>query len=349
MAWKLVAILPTAPVSGGIMPVTLLICARNECANLRRHLPEWLAQDHPDFRILVVDDASTDDSLTLLKEWRRKDVRLTFLHLPLKTHTGKKAALAAGLAAVQTPLVVLTDADCRPATPRWLTQMTGAMASPAVQLVLGYAPLQGESGLLGGWAAFEADWTALLFGCFARAGVPYMGVGRNMAFRTHLAIPTDQATWAQHQELAGGDDDLFVNAVATASNTVFHFHPDASVWSKAPVSWQKWFLQKQRHLQPSRFYRLSHRFFLTCVAATHCLHYFLFALLVIWGNHPFFALHLYAVRTLTVSVVFGKFFRKLRGQNLTTMLPIYDLMLAVYYGLMVPFILIKTKPSIPWK
>ncbi|MGA2082842.1 MAG: glycosyltransferase family 2 protein [Holophaga sp.] len=96
-AWSLGAVLtrirlrdlPDLPPTGApdpLPPVTLCIPARNEERELGAALDSWLAQDHPDLRILVVDDGSTDRTPAILAErGRRHPGRLRAIrndHLP---------------------------------------------------------------------------------------------------------------------------------------------------------------------------------------------------------------------------------------------------------------------------
>src|SRR5690606_27037942 len=43
-------------------PVSVIICARNEEENLRRHLPAILQQDYPAFEVVLVNDYSEDET-----------------------------------------------------------------------------------------------------------------------------------------------------------------------------------------------------------------------------------------------------------------------------------------------
>ncbi|MFM8686578.1 MAG: glycosyltransferase, partial [Bacteroidota bacterium] len=54
---------------GTAKPVSLIVAARNEAENLRRNIPVWMAQDHPDFEVIVVNDSSWDETGLVLKEF----------------------------------------------------------------------------------------------------------------------------------------------------------------------------------------------------------------------------------------------------------------------------------------
>ena len=62
---------------------------------------------------------------------------------------------------------------------------------------------------------------------FALAGSPYMGIGRNLAYRKSLFF--DRKGFSAHLSLRRGDDDLFVNQVACRDNTRVETDPAAVV------------------------------------------------------------------------------------------------------------------------
>jgi cellulose synthase/poly-beta-1,6-N-acetylglucosamine synthase-like glycosyltransferase len=88
-------------------------------------------------------------------------------------------------------------------------------------------------------------------------GKPYMGVGRNLAYRRQTFIQNN-GFMGMLNELAG-DDDLFVNKVATQNNTAVVVDVDSITWSEPKTSFREWFQQKRRHLSVSPHYKLSTR------------------------------------------------------------------------------------------
>ena len=94
--------------------VVAVVPARNEADILGAALPTLLAQDYPEFRVILVDDASTDDTAAVAASLGTD--RLTIVHGdgPPPGWAGKVAAMALGVEAAGEPdYLLFTDADIR--------------------------------------------------------------------------------------------------------------------------------------------------------------------------------------------------------------------------------------------
>ena len=85
------------------------------------------------------------------------------------------------------------------------------------QIVLGYSGYERGKGWLHKRVSFDNLFTSMRYLGYALAGKPYMGIGRNMAYRKELFYA--QKGFSAHLNLQRGDDDLFINRTATAENT----------------------------------------------------------------------------------------------------------------------------------
>ncbi len=89
--------------------LTLLVAAYNEEGDIAQTLAYVLAQEYPGpLHVFVMDDGSTDETVSLAHSFARLDERVRVMEVP---HGGKALALNAGLRATQTPLVATIDAD----------------------------------------------------------------------------------------------------------------------------------------------------------------------------------------------------------------------------------------------
>ena len=70
-----------------------------------------------------------------------------------------------------------------------------------------------------------------------------------------------------------GDDDLFINHVATKTNTAVAVNPKAYTWSLTKHTFNEWWQQKRRHLSVSPNYKPVTKFRLTLEPLTRGLFY----------------------------------------------------------------------------
>lgn len=317
------------------LPVSIVICARNEAENLRRHLPHWLAQTHRPLEIIVVNDASSDKSTDILLDFMKKSPILHVIEIGNKQVAGKKAALAQGIAAASSEAILLTDADCIPASSQWVQCMaTGFRQKNGV--VLGYSPyLHQSKKVLNYFIRFETSYVATQYFSFALAGYPYMGVGRNLLYAKSLF--NQHQGFSAHQHLAPGDDDLFINQVAQASNTQVVLDPQAFTYSIPASNWRDYYYQKRRHLSVGTYYRPQHKLALGLLAISHLGHYAsLLTLLVVFPAQWMWSLIAYSVRLLVVFWQYRRILHLLQDKALWPWIPLLDALYTLYYLVFAP-------------
>jgi glycosyltransferase involved in cell wall biosynthesis len=328
--------------------ITIVVCARNELENLTELLPLLNNQDYPTFEVLVMDDRSTDGTTKYLENEIAELSRVRFIRID-KEHehvTPKKYALTIALKKALYPTVLLTDADCRPASVNWLATMVSSLDHGHKDIVLGFSPYEQRPGLLNMLIRFETLYTAVQYFSLALAGRPYMGVGRNLAYRTQLFF--NNKGFYTHMNVLGGDDDLFINEVATKRNTAVCLDPAAFTWSKPKETWADWRIQKRRHLNVGKHYKSGHKLRLGLLTGSHVLTWFL-ALVVglvllakeIW--HDSFMLNewllmlvatgTFVFRLLSFWGIVGRISYRLAHTVHWAAMPLMDLILAIYYGL----------------
>ncbi|HUW93641.1 MAG TPA: glycosyltransferase, partial [Bacteroidales bacterium] len=236
--------------------LSVIICARNEALNLREFLPPVLEQDYPSFEVVVVNDCSEDETRDLLEEMQLRYPRLkvsTIIKDPGFAHA-KKLAMLIGIKAAANDLLVFTDADCRPASDRWLRAVASSYADGA-DIILGYGGYTPVKGWLNRYVRYETMFIAIQYSGMTLAGVPYMGVGRNLSYRRSFFFAN--GGFGPHNHIMSGDDDLFVNRTSTASNCHMMLTPESFTRSVAPASFEEWVRQKRRHFTTAKYYKSS--------------------------------------------------------------------------------------------
>lgn len=313
------------PNTSGIFPVSVIVCAKNEAENLKKHIPLWLSQNYPEFELILINDASSDDTLEVMESFSLADERIKVVDVENNEAfwANKKYALTLGIKKAAHKRLLFTDADCRPASKDWIREMAGYF-SEEKQLVLGYGGYERLPGLLNTIIRFETLLTAIQYFSYAAMGQPYMGVGRNMGYSSNLYF--ENKGFASHMKVLSGDDDLFVNEVANSRNTAVCVNPPSFTYSIPKMTWKGWFRQKKRHLSTANLYKPIHKVSL----AVFYIFRLLFWILLVEGL--FFSdwigvLALATIRFLTEYIVLGFGAKKFKERGLIYFLPILDLFL----------------------
>jgi cellulose synthase/poly-beta-1,6-N-acetylglucosamine synthase-like glycosyltransferase len=241
------------PVSEEAPPLSVVVAARNEAEALPDLLDALDDQTHPTYEVVIVDDASTDETAPIAKHWVADRPHATLVRVSNPTSPRKKNALTRGIEAATHDLLAFTDADCTP-PPDWLSALAAAHAGTDDDCVLvGYSPLRG-SGLLGSFSRYET----LVAGIYTVAAIgwgrPYMAVGRNLSYPRSVFEAV--GGFAPVADSMSGDDDLFVQAVHRQDAAPVRPLLDDRTFvpTDAPASWRDWWRQRRRHVSAGRHY-----------------------------------------------------------------------------------------------
>lgn len=327
-------------------PVSVVICARDEAENLVKNLPGALVQKYKTtHEVIVVNDNSLDEGKYILEEFQRTFRNLNIIELKQEARfiPGKKFPLSMGIKAAKHEIVLLTDADCVPASEFWIEKMQRGFHE-GIEIVLGYGAMHKTKGLLNKLVRWETFHTALQYLSFALGGVPYMGVGRNLSYKKSLFIR--HKGFSAHHHTPGGDDDLFINKAANKRNTAIVIDKDAFTLSAAPKTWDQWVKQKKRHYTTSKFYKRSHKFLLGLYAFSQFAFYPLFIISLFLFDWKL-TLIVFGIRILTEGIIIYKATQKLDEKDLFPWFVAFDIWMFFYYLFFATSIF--KKPAKKWK
>ncbi len=267
-------------------PVSVIICARNEGENLRRFLPLVLEQNYNDYEVIIVNDGSYDDTENIIKDFQKIYHNLYITNIPQETRiiSHKKLAITVGVKAAKNEILLFTDADCRPLTPDWITTMVRNFDGQT-EFVLGHGNYYREKGFISSLISYDTLTIAMQYMGFALFGYPYMGVGRNMAYRRSTFFRLKGFAGFLH--IPSGDDDLLINAFGKKHNTRIEPSLEAETLSLPKTSFKDWYYQKLRHLSTVDVYKSNSKMWIGLEPLSRGLFYLTVLLLVILGyNSP---------------------------------------------------------------
>jgi cellulose synthase/poly-beta-1,6-N-acetylglucosamine synthase-like glycosyltransferase len=243
--------------------VSVVIASKNEAHQLYKNLLPILQQAYhkngiPNFEVVVVNDHSTDHSTEVLKKISNEFTHFRYIDFQENKKSSKKRALTKAVKESHGEYLIFTDADCQPTSNKWLLRMVEGLDTK--KIILGYGGFYKKSNWLNKVQSYETFITALQYFSFAQNLSPYMGVGRNLAYRKDAF--TSNKGFSNHEHIASGDDDLFIQEVATKQNTGTCIVQEAFTRSEAPQSWKAWLHQKKRHITTSSAYKIEHQLLL---------------------------------------------------------------------------------------
>lgn len=231
-----------------ITPVSVIICAKNEADKLRRCLPEMLSQNYPNFEVIVVNDASTDNTSELLKEFSTAHPQLQIVEVQNNEAfwANKKYALTLGIKKAKNNLLLFADPNTKPVSNEWLATLAGQF-NPQKQLLLGHVSIPKNFSFWNLLMRFDNCNRSLFNFSLAKAGLPFSSNGKNLGYTAELFYAN--RGFMSHMNIRAGEDELFVNEAATQKNTAVCDHPNAFVTlQQEPLNKKDWVAHKKRRL-----------------------------------------------------------------------------------------------------
>jgi glycosyltransferase involved in cell wall biosynthesis len=309
------------------VPISVIVCAKNEEENVKNFVPLLAEQNYPDYEIVLIDDASSDETLEVFEAFEKQYLNVKLVKVEnIEAFWGnKKFALTLGIKAAKNEYLLFTDADCYPKTTEWIREMS-AQFTKEKTIVLGYGAYERIKGsFINKIIRFETLLTATQYFSWTKLGKPYMGVGRNMAYKREEFFKTNG--FIDHMKIRSGDDDLFINQAANSKNTTICYSPESFTYSKPKTSFKEWFAQKRRHVATAKHYKSFDRTQLALFYGTQLLFLILPIILLAFQFQWIAVVSLIGFRYLIAWLSLGFAAGKLKEKDVMYWFPIIEIML----------------------
>ena len=329
------------------IPISVIVCAKNEAENVVRYIPLLAEQDYPDFEIILIDDASSDNTLDIFEEFEKQysNIRLVKVKNNEAFWGNKKYALTLGIKAAKKDYLLFIDADCYPSTKDWIATMSSQFTLHKT-IVLGYGAYEKiANSFLNKIIRFETMLTAIQYLSWAKAGHPYMGIGRNLAYKKEEFFNVNG--FINHIQVRSGDDDLFINQVAKSKNTSICYAPESFTYSEPKKTFKGWFTQKRRHVSTANFYKIFDKTQLALFYVSQLLFIILATVLLAFQYQWILVLSLVGFRYLFTWIILGFSAGKLKEKDVMYWFPIIEIVL-IFTQLNIFIANIFSKP-VHWK
>lgn len=305
--------------------ISVIVCAKNEEQNVINLVPLLAEQNYPDFEIILIDDASSDATIDVFEEFEKKyeNVRVVKVVNNETFWGNKKFALTLGIKAAKKDYLLFTDANCYPISKEWIASMSSQFTMRKT-IVLGYGAYEKVKGsFLNKIIRFDALLMATQYFSWAKVGYPYMGVGRNLAYKKEEFFNVNG--FIDHMKIRSGDDDLFINQASKGANTTICLSPESFTYSKSKVTLSEWINQKKRHVDTATFYKSFDRIQLSVFFISQILFLILSIILLSFQYQWIIVLGIIGFRYLFTWVILGFSAGKLKEKDVMYWFPIIEI------------------------
>lgn len=311
------------------VPVSVIVWAKNEYENLVIQLPVFVSQNYPNYELVLIDDASNDETLDLFEEYEKQ---YSFVKLVKVINNeafwgNKKFALTLGIKAAKNEYLLFTDADCRITSENWILEMTSQFSFKKT-IVLGYGAFDKIKGsVLNKIIRFDGVVAAIQYLSWAKIGKPYMGIGRNMAYKKSEFFNVNG--FINHIKVRSGEDDLFINEAANKANTTICYSPDSFTYCEPKTTFKDWMNQKRKETSTKKFYKDFDKIQLNLYFISQLFCLILAIILLSFQYNLIILSSVLGFRYIFNWMVFGYGAAKLKEKDIILWFPIFEIILLI--------------------
>lgn len=194
--------------------VSIIIAARNEEDRIGLTIEDILNQQYPVelMELIVIDDHSTDNTAGIIESYAEKGVKLIQLNEDQPLNSYKKKAITEAIKLAKGELLITTDADCRMGG-RWLSTIVSHYETGHYKLISSPVVFYEEKSFFERLQTLEFLYLIGLGAATIGNKQPSTCNGANLAYRK--SVFEELKGFQGIDELASGDDELFLHKVAS--------------------------------------------------------------------------------------------------------------------------------------
>ena len=307
------------------IPVSVILYVKNAEDTLKENLPLFINQKYKQFQIVIVNNASYDETNNILEEFQNKYPDLKIINVENNENFwgNKKYALTLGIKAAKYPHLLFSDVSCKPISENWISTMSGKFNNEKT-IVIGYKKYASKSSLLSIISRYKNVLESVLSFSFIKAGNPFSGTKENMAYQRNTFF--DVNGFINHIKIHNGEDDLFVRDAATNENMTFSLNSESFIISKPYESFGSWIESIKNDLFLSRKYKWKSKFLLFLFSFSKIATYTLFICLL-FISFSLINIYIFSGYLVLNFVVTGLLIKKYKEPHLVYFIPFLEISL----------------------
>jgi glycosyltransferase involved in cell wall biosynthesis len=304
-------------------PISVLIFVKNQADNLQKFLPSILEQEYSNFEIVLINNASTDNTDQILDDLKTKHANIKVVNVENNEAfwANKKYALTLGIKAAKYEHLLFTNANCKPVSKYWITEMNNKFTTERT-IVLGYSKFKREKSFLNIFIRFENLLNAIQCFTYTKHGTSYSAFANNMAYKRSDFFKANG--YINHMKIKNGEADLFIKDVSNSKNTTFCISENSFIESNGSKSFKEWFLQKRELKFIKTKYAFRHRFLLNLFNTTKL--FFITLAVILFCYYPYkIVLSIVLTYYLVQYIIIAVSAKKLKEPQIIFFLPFLEI------------------------
>jgi glycosyltransferase involved in cell wall biosynthesis len=305
------------------IPISVIIYTKNQEENLLSFLPSILNQEYAKFEIVIINNASSDNTKDLLTSYSKKHAHIKALNVENNEAFwgSKKYALTLGIKAAKYPNLLFTDTNCKLISKHWISEMSKKFTANKT-IILGYKKYQKENSLSNIFIRYENLLRAIKCFGFTKLGSPFMAFGDNFGYEKSEFFKVKG--YINHMKTNAGEADLFIKDAANNKNTTFCISEKSLITTAIPTSFSRWFAETKEEVIITKKYKLKHRFLLKFFTFSKILLYVLAT--VLFFVYPYqIILPIVLAYFLLQYIIIGISAKKLKEPQIIFFLPFLEI------------------------
>lgn len=234
--------------------ISIIVSLKNEENNVVEFIHQLEKQNFPgdSFELIVVDDASSDNTLQLLKTTLINS-SITYRIIEQAEHIGKKKNIALGISEAKGNIIVTTDADVIYRHKNWLKRVSEYFNTNSCDMLIMPIDYLDSNNLLTQFQIIEnVALTAINIG-YTSINQAFMCNGANLAF-TKKAYESVNG-YQSHLSISSGEDVLLLEDIKKqdSGKIIYGYHSDLIVKVNSVTNIKDFISQRVRWAYKAKF------------------------------------------------------------------------------------------------
>ncbi len=309
------------------IPISVIVYVRNNAEHLSNYIQDLIKQKHPNYEMVFVNNASSDNSLDIIEEFQKRTPKI--IKVDVKNTeafwANKKYALTLGVKAATHEHLLFTEVSSKALSQNWIGEMARHF-SKEKSIVIGYQKLKRKKKSFGNvLIRFHHLLNTTQAFTFAKFNAPYQATNHNLAYTKNTFFKVNG--YINHLHYFIGEADLFIKDATTKTNTTYTTKTNSFVSATKHLTLKQWFSHQKKEAILFKLYKKKHQFLLSLFKVSKLLFYVL-AICISFINWKV-TLPIIVFYFILQYTVIGKSASRFQEKDVTLLLPFYDICLVL--------------------